>query len=44
MKTIRKPEKIPTVTRQILRSATSIGANLDEAIYGNSKADFGRVT
>ena len=24
----------------MLRSATSIGANLNEAVYGNSKADF----
>ena len=23
-----------------MRSATSIGANIDEAVYGNSKADF----
>ena len=26
--------------KQLLRSATSIGANINEAIYGNSKADF----
>ena len=25
---------------QLLRSATSIGANLNEATFGNSKADF----
>ncbi len=24
----------------MLRSATSIGANINEAVYGNSKADF----
>ena len=24
----------------MLRSATSVGANINEAIYGNSKADF----
>ncbi len=29
-----------TVAKQLLRSATSIGANLNEAVYGNSKADF----
>ena len=29
-----------TLSKQILRSATSIGANANEAIYGSSKADF----
>ena len=29
-----------TIAKQLLRSATSIGANLNEATYGNSKADF----
>ena len=34
-------EKHETViAKQILRSATSIGANANEAIYGISKADF----
>ena len=28
------------ISKQILRSGTSIGANLNEAQYGNSKADF----
>ena len=28
------------LSRQILRSGTSIGANINEAQYGNSKADF----
>ena len=28
------------IARQIIRSATSIGANANEAIYGISKADF----
>ncbi len=28
------------VSNQILRSGTSIGANINEAQYGNSKADF----
>ena len=35
------PEKsITDVRRQILRSGTSIGANVKEAIRGQSKADF----
>ena len=29
-----------TIARQLLRSATSVGANINEALYGNSKADF----
>ena len=33
-------KKDTTIAKQLLRSATSIGANLNEAIYGNSKADF----
>ena len=32
--------KDTTIAKQLLRSATSIGANINEAIYGNSKADF----
>lgn len=28
------------ISKQIIRSATSIGANINEAQYGNSKADF----
>lgn len=28
------------ISKQILRSGTSIGANINEAPYGNSKADF----
>lgn len=35
-----KSKKDTTIARQLLRSATSIGANINEAIYGNSKADF----
>lgn len=35
-----KTRKDTTVAKQLLRSATSIGANLNEAVYGNSKADF----
>ena len=29
-----------TIAKQFLRSAASIGANINEAVYGNSKADF----
>ena len=28
------------ISKQIIRSATSIGANANEAVYGSSKADF----
>lgn len=35
-----KTRKDTTIAKQLLRSATSIGANINEAIYGNSKADF----
>ena len=34
----KKQENI--ISNQIIRSATSIGANANEAIYGISKADF----
>lgn len=33
-------KKDNTIAKQLLRSATSIGANLNEASFGNSKADF----
>ncbi|MCL2540296.1 MAG: four helix bundle protein [Firmicutes bacterium] len=33
-------KKDTTVAKQLLRSATSVGANLNEATFGNSKADF----
>ena len=33
-------KKDTTIARQLLRSATSVGANINEAVYGNSKADF----
>lgn len=32
--------KRTTIAKQLLRSATRIGANINEAVYGNSKADF----
>lgn len=35
-----KSRKDTTIAKQLLRSATSVGANLNEAVYGNSKADF----
>ena len=35
-----KSKKETTIAKQLLRSATSIGANINEAVYGNSKADF----
>jgi four helix bundle protein len=35
-----KSHKDTTIAKQLLRSATSVGANINEAIYGNSKADF----
>ena len=35
-----KSKKDTTIARQLLRSATSIGANINEAVYGNSRADF----
>ena len=33
-------KKDNTIAKQLFRSATSIGANLNEATFGNSKADF----
>ncbi len=35
-----KTRKDTTIAKQLLRSGTSVGANINEAIYGNSKADF----
>ena len=35
-----KSKKYTTIAKQLLRAATSVGANINEAIYGNSKADF----
>lgn len=35
-----KTKKDTTIAKQLLRSATSIGANVNEAVFGNSKADF----
>ena len=35
-----KNKKETVVSKQIVRSGTSIGANINEATYGQSKADF----
>ena len=35
-----KTRRDSTIPKQLLRSGTSIGANINEALYGNSKADF----
>ena len=35
-----KEKKEHVISKQIIRSATSIGANANEAVYGISKADF----
>ena len=35
-----KEKREGSISKQIIRSATSIGANANEAIYGISKADF----
>jgi four helix bundle protein len=35
-----KTHKESIISKQIIRSGTSIGANINEANYGNSKADF----
>ena len=38
--TFSKTKRETTIAKQLLRSATSVGANINEAVYGNSKADF----
>ncbi|MGN0635564.1 MAG: four helix bundle protein [Acutalibacteraceae bacterium] len=35
-----KDKKETVISKQIIRSGTSIGANINEANYGQSKADF----
>ena len=37
---LNKTQHESVLSKQILRSGTSIGANINEAQYGNSKADF----
>jgi len=39
-KYLREEKREFTLSRQILRSGTSIGANIRESIYAQSKADF----
>ena len=39
-KYLQKQKKEYVISRQVLRSGTSIGANVNEANYGQSKADF----
>ena len=39
-KYLLKEKHETVISKQIIRSATSIGANANEAIYGTSKADF----
>ncbi len=37
---LNKDKKETMISKQIVRSGTSIGANINEANYGQSKADF----
>lgn len=37
---IRKNKRENVLTKQLIRSGTSIGANIREAFYGHSRADF----
>lgn len=37
---IKSTKKDTVLTNQLLRSGTSIGANIREAFYGHSRADF----
>ncbi|MCI8944518.1 MAG: four helix bundle protein [Clostridia bacterium] len=37
---VKTEKKESVITNQLSRSGTSIGANIREAIYGHSKADF----
>ena len=39
-KQLIKTQKETVISKQIVRSGTSIGANINEANYGQSKADF----
>ena len=38
--TIKQTKKDSVLTNQLIRSGTSIGANIREAFYGHSKSDF----
>ena len=37
---LNKEKKEHIISKQVMRSGTSIGANINEANYGQSKADF----
>ena len=37
---LTKEKKETIISKQLIRSATSIGANANEAVYGVSRADF----
>ena len=37
---VKSEKRESVLTNQLIRSGTSIGANINEAQYGNSKADF----
>ncbi len=37
---VKREKKESVLTNQLLRSGTSIGANIREAFYGHSRADF----
>lgn len=37
---VKKDKKESVITNQLIRSGTSIGANIREAFFGHSKADF----
>ena len=38
--TVKSTKRDTVLTNQLLRSGTSIGANIREAFYGHSRADF----
>ena len=38
--TVKHTKKETVLTNQLIRSGTSVGANIREAFYGHSKADF----
>ena len=37
---LRREKRESVLTNQLIRSGTSVGANIREAFYGHSKADF----
>ena len=38
--TVKQTKKETVLTNQLIRSGTSVGANIREAFYGHGKADF----